>query len=112
MLPLAKLVDAKVSGDREQPRCEARLVLEVGSVLHDPDEGVLDDILGDRLDAQVPQGKVVQGGLVTPNERGEGCPVSALEPDHQDFVADFGCHAIPLHVVCRARGLEYDTAPR
>ena len=88
--PLADLVDAEVPRDRVEPRREARLVLEVGGVLHHADERVLHDLLRGRLVSQMPQREIEEGPLVLAHEKSEGRPVPALEPDHERFVGRFG----------------------
>ena len=64
-------------------------MLEVGGVLDDADERVLDDLLRGRLVSQMPQREIEEGPLVLAHQQGEGRPVPALEPDHQRFVGRF-----------------------
>lgn len=83
----AELVDGEVPRDCVDPRCEVSFVLEIRSVLDDADERLLDDVLGQRLNADLPEGKVEKRSLMAADELGKrrtiSCPgseASALRP--------------------------------
>jgi hypothetical protein len=98
----AHLIDAQVSRDGVQPRREARSMFELGRIVDHAHERVLHDLFRGRGAPQLPQGKVVEGRLVTAHEQRERRPIAVLKADHQSFVRDFaarGCRV--LHTLSR-----------
>src|SRR5580658_8682386 len=82
----AKLVDAEIAKNRIHPSCEPRFVLELRGILDDPHEGLLNDLLGHSVHAQLSEGEVEKGGLVPPHKAREGCSVPPLKADHENLV--------------------------
>lgn len=92
------MVDEQVGGDPVEPGPEASPRPEGAGPGVDAEEGLLDQIVGQvRILGQAQQ-VAPQGGVVAPDQRGEGGGVAAADGPHQALVGvlHHGCAGSPL----------------
>ena len=84
--PVAELIQGQVAGDGEEPGPEGAAGLVRGALPEDPEEGLLEEVLGESEIPHVGDQEGEEAPLVSAIQEGKGGLIARLDRPHQFFV--------------------------